>query len=196
MPSVFDQIIEQVLINEGSHSEEINGWYTKDGSVTVHGINYKHNAAVLHTIGIKSPEDMGGLTREAAKVLYRAHYWEALGLSNVNVIPTALAYQILDMSVTSWIDDASRILQKSINQVIGTALKIDGKIGELTRGALLRTILSQRAIFLTEACKVWRFLHYIDLFSTKTRRDLTKEELRQCRNELVSWTRRVTAWRA
>lgn len=67
-----------VLHNEGGlNPSDMNGYPTN------FGINYKANKAELAAVGIKSPAQMGNLTREQAAQIYATKYWPQSGAASL-----------------------------------------------------------------------------------------------------------------
>jgi len=189
---MFETIVEQVLQNEGSYSNEIDGRYIRDGSVTRHGVNYFWNKRVLASLfGIEAIEDMWKLERPMAADLFHIVHWEPFGLKDC-AITLNLGYQILDMSVNKGPRDAGKNLQSALNTCKNVSLVVDGAVGPYTRTALNRVIALDPGLeILNREYKLRRIHSYLGEFNQRTLKARNVKTMRRHRDEIVSWTNRV-----
>lgn len=82
-------------------------------------------------------EDIGSLTHGRASQLYLRDYYEPLRIDEVN--DELIAWAIFDTGVHSGVKASARIVQKALNHITGSGLKVDGIIGPVTLGVLNRT---------------------------------------------------------
>jgi lysozyme family protein len=109
----FDTAFDRLLGSEGGYTPGIND----PGGETKWGISkrsYPH-------LNIKD------LTREQAKDIYRADFWERI---HADAMPYALAFQTFDFAVNSGIGTAVRYLQRALG------VASDGYIGPVTLATL------------------------------------------------------------
>jgi lysozyme family protein len=86
--------------------------------------------------------DIKALSREEAIAIYRRDFWEQI---DANVLPPAVAYQLLDSAVNSGIGQSVRFLQRALG------VADDGHAGPVTRGALKTADVNDMAMrFLAE----------------------------------------------
>lgn len=114
--SHFDQAFVDLMINEGTYSDDPND----SGGKTMFGITEE----VARAWGYKG--EMRLLTQDTAKAIYKSKYWAAW----YEDFPYLLAFSIFDTAVNSGPDRAHRILQK----VFGVT--VDGIVGPKTLAAM------------------------------------------------------------
>ncbi|RZL29624.1 MAG: hypothetical protein EOP64_00030 [Sphingomonas sp.] len=120
----FDQAFGYAILNEGQI-------FTDDpadrGGATRYGITQR---TLSEFLGKEAPKDaVAALTMEQAKEIYRKLYWTALGL---DAAPAISATALFDTAILCGQGRAIRLTQKAL------VLTIDGNLGPVTRGALLR----------------------------------------------------------
>jgi lysozyme family protein len=124
--TAFDLAVQHTLEAEGLFSD-----HTWDpGGATKYGIT--------EAVARRHGHDVRELTREQAVAIYRADYWDALGLDEVAAVSTRVALEVFDTAVNTGLSRAARIAQEALREVFEADLEIDGKLGPQTRAALIR----------------------------------------------------------
>lgn len=120
----FDTAFERLLGNEGELSLDPNdrGNWTSGviGVGILKGSKYGISAASYPLL------DIAALTKDQAKELYRADFWQRIHADELNA---GVAFQAFDFAVNSGIETAIRYLQRALG------VADDGKWGPVTRSA-------------------------------------------------------------
>ena len=133
----FDQALDKLLEHEGGYSDHA----ADPGGKTRYGIT----EVVARSHGYRG--DMRELPIDAARLIYRAAYWDAV---RADELPAAVRYAVFDGAVNSGVHQSVRWLQRAVGA------KDDGALGPATLAAvkrhepevLLRRLLSQRLAFM------------------------------------------------
>lgn len=106
--------------------------------------------------------DIAGLTREKALAIYRADYWDRLGLDEFS---PAIAAVLMDTAVNLGRSGAVKILQRAINDLgARPALAVDGGLGPCTRTALHKATRGRwAALALAQRMLILRAARYAEL---------------------------------
>jgi lysozyme family protein len=139
----FDQAFDALLKHEGGYSDHA----ADPGGKTRYGIT----EVVARAHGYRG--DMRELPLDAARLIYRAAYWDAV---RADELPAAIRYAVFDGAVNSGVRQSVRWLQRAVYA------PDDGVIGPETLAAikrhdpqlLLRRLLSQRLAFMV-ALPAW-----------------------------------------
>jgi lysozyme family protein len=139
----FDQAFDELLRHEGGYSDHA----ADPGGKTRYGIT----EAVAREHGYRG--DMRELPLEAARLIYRAAYWDAV---RADELPDAVRYAVFDGAVNSGVRQSVRWLQRAVDATD------DGVLGPATLRAvqrqepevLLRRLLAQRLNFMA-ALPTW-----------------------------------------
>lgn len=139
----FDQAFDTLLKHEGGYSDHA----ADPGGKTRYGIT----EAVAREHGYRG--DMRELPIDAARLIYRAAYWDAV---RAEELPAQIRYAVFDAAVNSGVRQSVRWLQRA------AGAKDDGALGPATLGAvraqdpevLLRRLLAQRLNFMA-ALPTW-----------------------------------------
>jgi lysozyme family protein len=139
----FDQAFDALLEHEGGYSDHA----ADPGGKTRYGIT----EVVARSHGYRG--DMRELPLDAARLIYRAAYWDAV---RADELPAAIRYAVFDGAVNSGVRQSVRWLQRAVDAVD------DGVIGPATFAAvkrhdpevLLRRILARRLTFMV-ALPTW-----------------------------------------
>lgn len=134
----FLNAFNYMLENEGGFANEK---YDKGGA-TKYGVSqslmremYKHGSIWLdlHRDGIIDEKDVEKLTLEDVKTVYYVEFWKK-GIDRIATIHENIGIKLFDMAVNIGIPEASKMLQKSLNELAiqGGVLKVDGVIGPET----------------------------------------------------------------
>jgi lysozyme family protein len=115
-------IIAAVFALEGGFVDHPND----PGGATNHGITER----VARQNGYSG--DMRNLTRSDAFAIYERQYIRAPGFMPLVEIDPVVAEEVIDTAVNMGPPRPSRFFQRAINEVCGTALTVDGKIGPVT----------------------------------------------------------------
>lgn len=76
-------------------------------------------------------EDIRNMTPARARVLYKARYWDPLGLDGL--LDQRVANKLLDMAVNTGTRTAARSFQRALNYVLpGRPVDVDGRVGPST----------------------------------------------------------------
>lgn len=134
----FNQAFDQLLEHEGGYSDHA----ADPGGKTRYGIT----TAVAREHGYRG--DMRELPIDAARLIYRAAYWDAV---RADELPAQIRYAVFDAAVNSGVRQSVRWLQRAVGA------KDDGALGPQTLAAvraqepeaLLRRLLAQRLTFMT-----------------------------------------------
>lgn len=126
--SRFEECFKQVLNVEGGYSDHPDD----KGGKTNYGIT-EGTLNAAYKAGLVMHNDIKKLTVDEAKTIYRANYWDKCSCDN---LPKPLDLCIFDTAVNCGTGTSAKLLQKTINYVVGTnILGIDGIIGPMTIGA-------------------------------------------------------------
>lgn len=131
MADLFDELVEKLIAVEGGYVNDPSD----SGGETIFGIT----KAVARENGYAGP--MRSMTRDQAKVIYRAKYWAKPGLYLVAPLSKRIAEELLDTGVNMGTGTAGVFLQRALNVLNRGAadyadLKVDGAIGPATAAAL------------------------------------------------------------
>lgn len=132
----FEVAMEHVFYWEGGYVDDPHD----PGGETNHGISKRSYPTV----------DIKNLTKEGAKVIYRADYWSAC---RCDQLPGPLALMVFDAAVNQGVSRAVRFLQEALG------VKQDGIIGPMTIEAAKRSQL--KLVMLKFSVR--RALHYASL---------------------------------
>ena len=80
------------------------------------------------------PDKVKDITRNHAKQIYKEDFFEERHIDKIKNI--RISHAVFDMGVMSNFANVGKIVQKTLNNSMGTKLKIDGKIGDNTIDAL------------------------------------------------------------
>lgn len=102
------------------------------------------------------------ITREEAESIYRALYWDYCRCGD---LPPGIDNCVFDYAVNSGVGRAPKVLQRTLNALVGAGLQVDGRIGPLTLAAARRAnpdqvidyIMDERLGFLQRLRTWWRF---------------------------------------
>lgn len=120
----FNTIVERVLKNEGGLVDDPRD----PGGLTNWGISLA-SYPQLGEDGIRA------LTKDQAKTIYRADFWDPLLLDHV--ADQELAYQIMDMGVNAGVGMVTTMVQATINVLgMGPDVAVDGRMGPETLAAV------------------------------------------------------------
>jgi lysozyme family protein len=134
----FNQAFDELLRHEGGFSDHA----ADPGGKTRYGIT----EVVARAHGYRG--DMRELPLDAARLIYRAAYWDAV---RADELPAGVRYAVFDAAVNSGVRQAVRWLQRALD------VSDDGVLGPRTMAsaqaqdpeALLRRMLAQRLNFMT-----------------------------------------------
>lgn len=104
--------------------------------------------------------DMKNMTKTIANEIYEAWYWQPMRASEYK--NQSIANILVDHGVNAGIGNASKLIQKVLNNSFNKNLAIDGKVGTLTISAL--NSVNQNTLF--EAIKKARIDYYKSLGTT------------------------------
>lgn len=125
----FDNSFQELIINEGGYSNDP----MDSGGKTIYGITKRDYPATfqkvydLYKIGFKTE------ALEVAKQFYKNEFWNDLYFE---IPDSSLSYKIFDLSVNRGKETAVKLLQRTLYYDFGKAIKIDGKFGQITLGAI------------------------------------------------------------
>lgn len=117
----FERCIGIVLQHEGGYVDDP----ADPGGETKYGISKRAYPDL----------DIGSLTREQAKAIYRRDYWDRLTLDRMDTDPM-LRGSVFDMAVNAGPARAVELLQRAANAFLISQVVEDGRMGPVTRGAV------------------------------------------------------------
>ena len=107
--ALFDKVMKFIFKEEGGKSDDAGG--------TNFGISKKSNPDV----------DIDSLTKYEAEMIYLTRYWSKYNYEWIK--PEAIAAVLMDMAVNMGPGNSHRVLQRALNLVYNSGLKVDGHIG-------------------------------------------------------------------
>ncbi len=164
--SAFDDALNRVLRLEGDYTDDP----TDRGGQTRFGVTL----AVARAHGYTG--EMRALPLETARAIYRADYWDALGLDTVAAWHAPLALHLFDIAVNMGTASAGRFLQRALNlmnrgQRLFADLPVDGALGPGTAAALQRLGEGDKPLLLrlVQAYQGRRYIEIIEHDPTQER---------------------------
>lgn len=136
---LFEDFFADLLVVEGGYSNN-----PKDsGGETMFGITKA--VAVAH--GYQG--DMKAMPKDVAKRIYKAQYWDALRLDDVQNLCPSVCLKLADIAVNMGVKQAGFFLQRLLNVFnnegkLYADIKADGQVGAATMAAL-RSFMAKRA---------------------------------------------------
>jgi lysozyme family protein len=125
----FDDAFDRLIGNEGELSmdrHDRGNWSSgKVGVGVLRGSKYGISAASYPKL------DIGSLTLEQAKIIYKEDFWDAIGLDD---LPNDIKFDLFDTAVNSGVSRAIKLLQKAVGA------KEDGILGPNTINNALSTM--------------------------------------------------------
>ena len=131
--SKFELAIDSVLRHEGGFSNDP----TDPGGTTNFGISLRYLVGAGIDVdgdGDVDAEDIRLLTKEQAAEIYRNRWWNKYNYSAI--VSQPLATKIFDTSVNVGAPQSHIFLQRSLNNLFGNNLNVDGKLGPTTLAAV------------------------------------------------------------
>jgi len=170
----FDYAFEQTLCLEGGYSDDP----VDRGGRTNWGIT-EATLKDAYLRGLVSTRDVASLSKEEARRIYKADYWDALKLDSV--LSPAIAAEIFDTTVNMGRSAAVKILQEALNY-LGESLAMDSVMGMKTLGALNKwSSKDERALFV--CLNGFQFRRYVEIVGNNG----TQQRFAR------GWTKRVQA---
>lgn len=151
----FSEVVSLVLGFEGGYSNNPND----RGGATNLGITAGTLAAAYRD-GLVKHNDVKRLTRDEAIAIYQARYWNACKCEKM---PKPLDALVFDMAVNHGCGGAGKILQRTLNAVMGKHLTEDGSIGPGTLKSLEKYMSMGSAATLARQILLFRVKFYIDI---------------------------------
>jgi len=172
----FDYAFEQTLCLEGGYSDDP----VDRGGRTNWGIT-EATLKDAYLRGLVSTRDVASLSKEEARRIYKADYWDALKLDSV--LSPAIAAEIFDTTVNMGRSAAVKILQEALNY-LGESLAMDSVMGMKTLGALNKwSSKDERALFV--CLNGFQFMRYVGIV------EMNANQKRFARG----WTKRIQTYR-
>jgi lysozyme family protein len=140
MSAAFDHSIKEVLAAEGG--------YVNDPRDSGGETNFGITVAVARAFGFTGP--MRDMTRDQAKAIYKARFWDALRLDDISALSEAIAIELFDTAVNQGTGRAGEYLQRALNVLNNGGqmyrdIPVDGRVGPMTV-ACLREYLGNRGV--------------------------------------------------
>lgn len=144
----FDACLSRLLKHEGGY-----GNHPSDpGGPTNYGITLTDYRKYINPNG--SAADVRAMSREQAKAIYRARYWDAL---RCDELPAGIDYAVFDYGVNSGIGRSGKILRKALGLPVHISAVTDAVIKEAGKADAKRiaaAICDERLAFL-KRLKTW-----------------------------------------
>ena len=161
MADLFDSLVEELIGREGAYVNNP----ADPGGETIWGIT----RGVARENGYAGP--MTAMTRDQAKVIYRAKYWAKPGLYLIAPLSAKIAEELLDTGVNMGTGTAGFFLQRALNVLNNQGrdypdVLLDGGIGPGTAAALKALLAKRGALGETVVLKALNCLQgarYIEL---------------------------------
>ena len=171
--AIFSESLKSVLRHEGGYVNDPDD----RGGATNMGITLKTLAAWRNAV--VTAIEVENLTVTEAGKIYKARYWDKMGLDGIT--SQKLAGAVMDFGVNAGVKTAGKALQRSVNWVraMEDFLVVDGAIGPLTTRTVNTT--TERILILRYFQERMRYYTAI-----ARRRPLN-------RKFLYAWTRRALA---
>ncbi len=134
-PVPFLRALNFVREWEGGLSTDQTDRANRGGKKTMFGITQKTFNAWRKKLGTKR-EPVEKISSEEADEIYLNEYWK---LGGCETMSADLSMVHMDACVNHGKKFAAKLLQRALNTLPGNDLVVDGKIGDKTRGAILRT---------------------------------------------------------
>lgn len=156
----FSEVVSVVLGFEGGYSNNPND----KGGATNLGIT-AGTLASAYKDGLVKHNDVKKLTRAEAVTIYRVRYWDAC---KCDKMPAPLDGLMFDMAVNHGCGGAGKILQRTLNAVMGRHLTEDGAIGPGTLKSLEKYLTMGSAATLARQVMLFRVKFYIDIVNNNS----------------------------
>jgi len=124
-------IIYKTMAEEGGYVDNLNIIDQPTNSGITQPTLNKYNADHPH---FNFPHNVKDLTSEQAQQIYGEVYYDKRRIGEIK--NERIARAVFDMGVMSNFNNVGKIVQKTLNDLIGANLKPDGKIGDKTIKAL------------------------------------------------------------
>jgi len=172
----FDYAFEQTLCLEGGYSDDpVDRGGRTNGGIT------EATLKDAYLRGLVSTRDVASLSKEEARRIYKADYWDALKLDSV--LSPAIAAEIFDTTVNMGRSAAVKILQEALNY-LGESLAMDSGMGMKDLGALNKwSSKDERALFV--CLNGFQFIRYVGIV------EMNASQKRFARG----WTKRIQTYR-
>lgn len=125
----FENSFVQLILNEGKYSNDP----LDSGGKTIYGIterDYKDDFRKIYKLYIENKKE---LALDTAKRFYKREFWDDLYME---IPDSSLSFKIFDLSVNRGKITAIKLLQRAIYYDFGKTIKVDGKFGQITLGAI------------------------------------------------------------
>lgn len=119
----FDTEIERILGNEGGYVNDPQD----PGGETQWGITWPVLREAIGSTIVPPDTTIKSLNRVQAKLIYKWRFWDR---GQMDLLPPAIAFQVLDFAVNSGIETAIRKLQAAVG------VADDGHVGPVTLAAI------------------------------------------------------------
>ncbi|NYT46341.1 MAG: hypothetical protein H0A75_00080 [Candidatus Methanofishera endochildressiae] len=152
------QIINRTIIKEGGYCNNPND----SGGETNYGITVK----VARRLGYRGM--MKDLTLDFAYRVYADNYWGSVNLDDVFSESPLIASHLFDISVNMGASRAGKFLQRGLNLLTKSDLKVDSHVGDETVKSL-RSYMQRRndSETLCKLLNTFKSAHYIHLAETR-----------------------------
>jgi len=181
--SSFDQWVGKTINIEGGlslkHSDRGNWTGGKLGVGELKGTKYGISAMSYPN------EDIANLTPERAKEIYKANFWDRCRCDDM---PFRLDFLVFDAAVNHGPGNSGKMLQRTLNGIIGNKLVVDGGVGPKTIAALQDALGLCTTGRICASLLLERMDFYADLLNGDPRHDHDYEYIK-------GWLNRLTALR-
>jgi len=135
------------------------GGYVNDpqdnGGPTNHGITHKVLAAWRGKKNVTITE-VKALTKGEASEIFKVQYWD---ISSCDRLRSGVDYAVCDYAINSGTNKAGKDLQRTVNSLFKSGLKIDGQVGINTIAAIDALTVDQTVSLISAYChRRWAFM--------------------------------------
>ena len=135
----FDNAFQILIINEGGYSNNP----MDSGGKTIYGITQRDYPDAFAVCADLYKQKLFLLALDYAKRFYKKNFWNDL----YKEIPdSSLSFKIFDLSVNRGTVTAIKLLQRTLYYEFKKTIKIDGKFGQITLGAI-KSINNQEMLY-------------------------------------------------
>jgi lysozyme family protein len=126
MEDNFNKTLDFTLEHEGGYVDNP----ADPGGATNRGISFRFLKGIDSST---TKSDIVNMTLERASEIYRTYFWRSCYCDE---LPSLVDSVVFDTAVNMGTGTSIKLLQKSLNDLYGTNLKVDGSFGPITQSAV------------------------------------------------------------